>query len=105
MTKTKSGCQARRYSDQMLCGTCGLAWDVNDPEPPACQPEPSSALSNRAAPYETPRRLDMLIGSRVLVDGIEEARVAGFKEVAGEVYFSLDGWRRPVLSTRCEPVL
>lgn len=28
-------CGARQYSDQMLC-ECGLAWDTNDPEPPAC---------------------------------------------------------------------
>lgn len=28
-------CEAYQCSDQMLCG-CGLAWDVNDPEPPAC---------------------------------------------------------------------
>lgn len=31
-------CKAIQYSDQMQCGTCGLAWDVNDPEPPACKP-------------------------------------------------------------------
>ena len=29
-------CKARRYSDQMICGRCGLTWDVNDPEPPKC---------------------------------------------------------------------
>ena len=29
-------CQARQYSDQMLC-RCGLAWDVNDLEPPECR--------------------------------------------------------------------
>ena len=32
-----SACLARQYSDQMLCGICGLAWDVNDPEPPECK--------------------------------------------------------------------
>lgn len=30
-------CEARQYSDQMQCGRCGLAWDVNDPEPPRCR--------------------------------------------------------------------
>lgn len=30
-----TNCKARQYSDQMLC-ECGLAWDVNDPEPPEC---------------------------------------------------------------------
>ena len=28
-------CDAIQYSDQMQC-VCGLAWDVNDPEPPIC---------------------------------------------------------------------
>lgn len=32
-------CKARQYNDQMQCGRCGLAWDVNDPEPPACRPD------------------------------------------------------------------
>jgi hypothetical protein len=36
---TAHQCQARQYSDQMCCGKCGLEWDVNDPEPPACKPE------------------------------------------------------------------
>lgn len=31
----KRGCGARQHGDQMLC-PCGLAWDVNDPDPPAC---------------------------------------------------------------------
>jgi hypothetical protein len=29
-------CDARRYSDQMMCGKCGLGWDMNDPDPPEC---------------------------------------------------------------------
>lgn len=28
-------CDARQYSDQMMC-SCGLSWDVNDPDPPNC---------------------------------------------------------------------
>ena len=31
-------CKARRYSDQMQCDQCGLQWDVNDPDPPECNP-------------------------------------------------------------------
>ena len=31
-----SRCQARQYSDQMMCGACGLTWDMNDPDPPIC---------------------------------------------------------------------
>lgn len=30
-------CKARQYSDQMICGECGLSWDTNDPEPPECR--------------------------------------------------------------------
>ena len=29
-------CQARQYGDQMICAACGLNWDTNDMEPPAC---------------------------------------------------------------------
>lgn len=37
MTKTRKDCRAVRYADQMCCGRCGLTWDTNDPEPPACR--------------------------------------------------------------------
>lgn len=30
-------CQARREGDQMCCGRCGLAWDVDDEERPECR--------------------------------------------------------------------
>lgn len=40
-------CDARQYSDQMQC-PCGLAWDVNDPDPPSCpedgKPAPASGM-------------------------------------------------------------
>jgi len=32
------GCEATQHSDQMVCHRCKSAWDVNDPEPPACTP-------------------------------------------------------------------
>lgn len=32
-------CKARQFSDEMICGECGLTWDVNDPEPPLCPAE------------------------------------------------------------------
>ena len=32
-------CKARQYSDTMICGPCGLQWDVNDIDPPQCQPK------------------------------------------------------------------
>lgn len=31
-----SRCKARQFSDQMVC-QCGLAWDMNDPDPPPCR--------------------------------------------------------------------
>lgn len=34
----KFRCLARQYSDQMQCA-CGLAWDMNDPDPPECPQE------------------------------------------------------------------
>jgi hypothetical protein len=37
------GCSARQFSDEMVCTTCRLRWDVNDPEPPACNPEQKSS--------------------------------------------------------------
>lgn len=30
-------CDAKQFSDQMLCMRCDQAWDVNDPCPPACK--------------------------------------------------------------------
>jgi hypothetical protein len=27
-------CQARQYSDEMVCAPCGLRWDTNEPDPP-----------------------------------------------------------------------
>lgn len=30
-------CLARQFVDQMHCEACGLTWDFNDPEPPACK--------------------------------------------------------------------
>lgn len=39
-------CRSRRVGDQMLCGFCGLSWDMTDPEPPKCNLE--NALIVRA---------------------------------------------------------
>lgn len=32
-------CDARQYSDQMHCHSCGLQWDVGDCDPPTCGAE------------------------------------------------------------------
>ena len=29
-------CQAVQQSDQKVCNRCGLVWDMNDPDRPAC---------------------------------------------------------------------
>lgn len=42
-------CQARQYGDQMICAACGLNWDTNDPEPPACRKR-SKRVKIEAAP-------------------------------------------------------
>lgn len=30
-------CESRQVNDQVICGPCGLQWDVNDTDPPVCQ--------------------------------------------------------------------
>lgn len=30
-------CKARQSATEMRCAECGLAWDMNDPEPPECR--------------------------------------------------------------------
>ncbi len=32
-----SACRATQHSDQMICASCGLVWDTNDPDPPECR--------------------------------------------------------------------
>lgn len=32
-------CVARRYGDEMVCYACSLRWDVQDDEPPECNPK------------------------------------------------------------------
>lgn len=46
-------CQARQYSDQMICGACGLQWDVNDTEPPEC-PKTGTEARGSGAPLDIP---------------------------------------------------
>lgn len=45
-------CKATQHSDQMMC-PCGLAWDVNDPEPPTCKTTGQQARASGKAidPY------------------------------------------------------
>lgn len=36
MQNKSANCDAIQMSDQMCCGRCGLAWDMNDSFPPEC---------------------------------------------------------------------
>lgn len=49
-----SRCGSRRENDQLVCRQCGLAWDVNDPDPPAC----------RMPPTETPKAREPKLSKR-----------------------------------------
>lgn len=52
----RAGCKAIQYSDQMSCADCALAWDVNDPEPPACRTlDEDTELPDVAAQHATER--------------------------------------------------
>lgn len=46
-------CHARQYSDQMHCGRCGLQWDVNDPDPPACLTDEAIVAKKHSVPRES----------------------------------------------------
>ena len=56
-------CTARQESDQMVCRKCGLAWDMNDPDPPTCPvrepstPSPAEQSKYQLVRYTTARNL------------------------------------------------
>jgi len=50
MSRERTSCQARQFSDQMMCGRCGLQWDVKDPEPPRCPLESGRSVTRSSAP-------------------------------------------------------
>lgn len=57
-------CEARQYSDQMQCGRCGLAWDMNDFAPPPCKPTiDRRAIPSRAATTQARRVEDSIAGA------------------------------------------
>lgn len=63
-------CRARQFSDQMVCHTCGLVWDVNDPERPACNMDSKGKLTGAAVD----KRLSAL---RAILAGGEQVGFAG----------------------------
>lgn len=44
-------CKARQYNDQIVCGDCNLAWDVNDPSPPECNKQVNRELNKPKPTY------------------------------------------------------
>ena len=81
-----TACHARRYSDQMSCGACGLVWDVSDPEPPAC---------NR--PEAPPSPLDVQVGGLhykgLGIPSVEFVAKNGWDFVAGSALKCLSRYR------------
>lgn len=51
VTNPPRQCRARQASDQMMCGTCGLQWDTNDPDPPECPFTAKVAPENEAVEW------------------------------------------------------
>jgi hypothetical protein len=47
-------CQARQYSDEMVCNACRLRWDTNDREPPPCGNSVSSPPLQPEQPKSVP---------------------------------------------------
>lgn len=57
-------CTAIQYSDQKVCKRCALVWDMNDPDPPACLPEPKKVApvdSNESARRRALARIKAMI--------------------------------------------
>lgn len=46
----RTGCKAIQMSDQMVCRSCGLNWDMNDPEPPECRNKHSVKVESTVKP-------------------------------------------------------
>lgn len=46
-------CRARRLNDQMVCYHCSKSWDVDDEDPPKCEPK----KADRMPDFRTPERL------------------------------------------------
>lgn len=52
-------CKAIQHSDQMVCESCGLTWDMNDPSPPVCGlPRTVVLRSTAVALYRPPFRYE-----------------------------------------------
>lgn len=51
----RANCAAYQVGDEMKCPRCGLSWDANDMEPPACLVHSSTRLTPRprSLPYHS----------------------------------------------------
>lgn len=81
-----TSCLARRVNDQMVCHTCGLVWDLSDPEPPECPrapghvPPPASAVT--VSDLSDSARQRVVRALRRAADALEEGatvRRGGFR--------------------------
>ena len=50
-------CRAQQFSDEMVCFHCGLRWDVNDPMPPECSPQPNGKTPKRVLEKDIEREV------------------------------------------------
>lgn len=67
--KPPRNCLARQHSDQMMCAACGLAWDVNDPDPPACRKvDRRSKIVKEIKTFETPPTKPKLLPDQLPAD-------------------------------------
>lgn len=85
-------CESRRVGDQVLCGPCGLQWDVNDPEPPACQHKKGLRtkvvnLVRRLEGTDTPPRFDPAgLVNHIAARTLSRADFEMCKEIARQAY-------------------
>jgi hypothetical protein len=80
-------CKARRHSDQMICASCGLLWDIDD-VPPDCAPRVNAY---KVGPVEKPADSPMQQAISTLIFGMQ-ARSDNILREALNLYFGRDDW-------------
>lgn len=85
----RHACQARQYSDQMICAPCGLAWDMNDPEPPECHKNIKrvAKIEEEAAPLKSkePRRLPVMLPDDVAAEMVKTYQANARDGLKGQI--------------------
>ena len=75
-------CDAKQFSNQLVCMHCDLTWDINDPEPPAClkrtAAEAPADVVNHPAHYTAGgvECIDAIAAATTGLEGIEAACTA-----------------------------